>query len=203
MLKASAEKRPVKEQITISTEIVAAVFSSPTQTRILQELIPTALTLSALARVTGTKLNLLFYHVSRCEKLGLVAVERIETRPGRAIKHYRATAKTYFVPTHLLARLPGADMNRQLRAALDSEQLRNVEGVSFSHDGLRPSMLLKKDPRTRASTTELWLDLNLSAADAASLVSDMRTTMERYRLLGSAGEPRFLVHMAAVRVASL
>ena len=46
----------------------------------------------------GLSLNAGHYRIKTFERFGLIAVNRLESRRGRAIKHYAATANGFFVP---------------------------------------------------------------------------------------------------------
>ncbi len=116
------------------------------------------------------------------------------------MKHYRATAQTFFVPAALITRMPGAEMTRQLRDALDHHQGRTMAGVNFTHDGRNPCTFLVKDSHGPATAIELWLDAGLVGADSAALIEEMKTLLERYRARGDDAQPRYLVHLAAVKV---
>ncbi len=189
----------MRECLTIHDRAAAAVFGAATQARIVQTLIPAELSLSALSRVTQLQLSLLHYHIERFVKLGLVEVIRVERRAGRPVKHYRATARSFFVSSELLAKLPGVEMAGRLRHALDRNQVRTVEGINFTHDGDRPCVYLVKSPDSQANALELWLDIGLTNDDAAAFIADMRALADRYRPQGRDDMPRYLVHMAAVR----
>lgn len=189
----------MRDLIKISDSAVAAIFAASLPGKIVQTLIGEALTLASLARITQTPLSLLHYHVSKCIKLGLVEIERIEPRAGRPLKHYRATARTFFVPSELLGKMPGDEMTRQLRDALDRNQALSVAGINFTHDGHRPCVFLIKDHATQATAVELWLDVGLDNADAVNLIEELKALLDRYRVRDNANEPRYLVHMAAVR----
>jgi hypothetical protein len=189
----------MREVMRITDPATAAVFNSLQQRTIVQTLIGEPMSLSSLARETQTPMSLLHYHVSKCLTLGLVKVERVEPRAGRAVKLYRATAKTFFVPSRLLAKLPGAEMNRKLRDAIDLHQARTVEGVNFTHDGHHPCVFLVKERSARLLSAEIWLDVGLSVEEAASLVAEMKALLERYRVRDANSKPRYLVHMCAIR----
>ncbi|MBY0421917.1 MAG: helix-turn-helix domain-containing protein [Parvularculaceae bacterium] len=188
----------MKDLITITDAAAASAFASTLRAKIVQTLIGEAMTLAELSHALGTRMSLLHYHVSKCVALGLVEVSHEQPRAGRALKHYRATARTFFVPVELLAKLPGSEMTRRLREALDRNQARAVEGVNFTHDGRNPCILLKRDSASASAAIELWLDVGLSAADAADLVEDLKAVLDRYRLRGDDGAHRYLVHVAAV-----
>jgi hypothetical protein len=188
--------------IVVNDLAVASVFETSLSVKVVQTLIGEPLTLSALGRRVEAPLNLLHYHVRKCVALGLIEVAYEQARSGRAIKHYRATARTFFVPAELLTRMPGTDMARQLREALDLNQARTIEGVNFTHDGCGPRVFLEKVPGTRASAIELWLDVGLGKADVEQLIKDCNALVQRYCDRSNDDAPRYLVHMAAVPVQS-
>jgi hypothetical protein len=55
-------------------------------------------TANEVALEYNLKLSTLLYQIRRFLKLGLLFVERAETRNGSAVKHYRAVANAFFVP---------------------------------------------------------------------------------------------------------
>jgi Helix-turn-helix domain len=189
----------MREQFRITTQAAAAVFASPRQSRIVQTLIGEPLTLADLARLTDTPLNLLHYHVNKCIKLGLIRIAHAKPRAGRAMKYYRASARSFFVPAELISEWPGAERTQDLRDTLDRGNARSIEGVNFTHNGMHPCILLVKDRAATSHAVELWLDVGLSSADAVTLFEDLRQLLERYRARGKEGEPNYLVHLAAVR----
>jgi hypothetical protein len=189
----------MRDLIKITSRAAAAVFTSPQGGRIMQMLIGEQFTLANLARATEMPLSLLHYHVAKCIRLGLLKVERVEPRAGRAVKHYRATARTFFVPSELVDTLPGAELTKALRAELDRNQARSIVGVNFTHDGARPSVRMVKEGATPEHEVELWLSIGLSNADAGALIDDLKSVLDKYRERGDERAPFYLVHMAAVR----
>ncbi|MDX2007788.1 MAG: hypothetical protein SFU83_21320 [Meiothermus sp.] len=65
---------------------------------VLEPFILEALTIKAVAVRLGRPLNAVHHRVQQFERLGLLEVERLEQRQGRAIKHYQAVAKGFFIP---------------------------------------------------------------------------------------------------------
>ena len=53
---------------------------------------------SDVAREVGVSTNAMLYRVRQFQRLGLLEVTRTEARAGRAVRHYRATSRQYFVP---------------------------------------------------------------------------------------------------------
>jgi DNA-binding transcriptional ArsR family regulator len=189
----------MRESMTISSKSAAAAFASPQKRKIVQTLIGGEMTLAALAAALPMPMSLLHYHVAACLRLGLIKVVRERRRAGRAAKVYRAAAKSFFVPSEMMVDTPGAEMTRDLRAALDRNVARSLKGVTFTHDGQNPCLFLVKEPAGRAGAIELWLNTGLSAADAAELMQDLEAVMNKFRSRGSDRQPRYLVHLAAVK----
>lgn len=189
----------MQRQLNITDPAASAIFASARQRQMIQALIGAELTLSELARITQAPLNLLHYHVAKAIRLGLIEVIRETRRAGRAVKHYRATASTFFVPAELIVSLPGTGLAQQLRNELDQSLVRSLQGISFTHDGQAPRAHLVKETAARAAALELWLDVGLSRTDADALAAELQAVVDRYRPLQNAAEPRYLIHLAMVR----
>lgn len=188
------------DQTIIKDQPTAAVFASPRQRQIVQLLIAGEMSLGDLASATDMQLSLLHYHLSHCLRLGLVEIVREKRRAGRAVKYYRAAAKSFFVPAELIVEMPGTAMNLKLRELLDLALARSLEGLNFRHDGLRPRADLVADPDLQRGTVELWLDVGLTSTDAAELASELQAVADRFRVRADAASPRYLVHLAAVKL---
>lgn len=191
----------MRDQATITSAAAAAVFATPAQCRIMHCLMAEPLTLAALGRAVQMPLNLLHYHIGRYLALGLVVIDHEAPRAGRAQKVYRATARAFFVPVELLPELPGAEFTRQLRDALDHRHWQSVSGITISHDGQHPHVMLEKHPGDMAQAIEIWLDMGLAAADARALLADLRAVADKYRQRADETKPRYLINLAAVRLA--
>ena len=190
----------MRETTRIVDPRAAAVFASPRQRKILLSLVAEERSLSQLARLTETALNLLHHHLRKFLRLGLVRIARVQARAGAPIKYYRATARSFFVPAELMEADPGAALNAQLRELLARSLTRSVEGVAYSHDGKGPRMRLVRDADPRTLATELWVDLQLSEADAAALAQDLKTLLHRYEARAGRKRRRYLVHAAIAAV---
>ena len=174
----------------------AAVFAAPRQRQLLLSLIDQERSLSQLSRLTETPLNLLHHHIRKLLRLGLVEIARQEARAGAPIKYYRATARAFFVPAELMDAEPGAGLNAQLRGLLDRSLARALQGVVYSHDGAGPRMRLIKDADPPTLATELWMELRLSAADAAALAGELRALLHRFEGRSRKPHRRYLIHAA-------
>ncbi len=89
------------KQLTITTEKAARTLSDLEAVRRLEPFMKRERTLSEAAEELGVKLPSLLYHVGKFVDLGLLEVVREQKRGGRAVKIYRATADTFFVPFQL------------------------------------------------------------------------------------------------------
>jgi hypothetical protein len=58
-------------------------------------------TMAGMAKATGCPISSVWRHVEQLQSIGLVRVEAVTRRAGRAVKHYVATAKNYFIPYEL------------------------------------------------------------------------------------------------------
>ncbi len=186
----------MRESANIVDARAAAVFAVPRQRRILLSLIDQERSLSQLASLTETPLNLLHHHLRKFLRLGLVRIERQEKRAGAPIKYYRATARAFFVPAELMGAELGAGLNSRLRELLARSLSRTLRGAIYSHDGKGPRMRLVREAGSRASTAELWMELRLSRADAAALVDELRALLHRFEARSRKTHRRYLVHAA-------
>ncbi len=187
------------DQITIKDRTVAQAFASPRQRKIVQLLMAGEKSLSELASEAEMQLSLVHYHVTHCLRLGLIEIVREQRRAGRAVRFYRAAAKSFFVPAELIVEMPGTAMNLKLRELLDLDLARSLEGITFRHDGQRPRGDLVADPNLQRGTVELWLDIGLTSTDAADLAKELQAVADRFRARADDTAPRHLVHMAIVK----
>lgn len=188
------------DRLVISDQKAAAAFASPRQRKIIQTLMADEMTLGHLTQSLQLPLNLLHYHVTKAMALGLIAVVREQRRAGRTIKHYRATARSFFLPAEMIVEMPGTGFTQQLRDLLDQNLARSLRGIDFTHDGSSPRAHLVKEPTDQAAAVELWLDVGLSRNDAEELAGALQAVIDRFRARGNDKESRYLVHLAAVRI---
>lgn len=102
----SANTEPVP-QILIDDLDALKTYFDPVRKRLMQELVPQALTIQELADRLNVPFTRLYYHLNLLEKHNFVHV--VETRPGPGFveeKVYRATAWQYVIASSLLR--PGA-----------------------------------------------------------------------------------------------
>ena len=88
------------EHLVITQPETAELLVNHKTSRFLVPFMKRELSLTAAAAELGVKLSTLHHHVTKFSSAGLLEVARSEPRAGRPVKHYRSTAKTFFVPFH-------------------------------------------------------------------------------------------------------
>ena len=170
----------MRERIAVSDPRTASVFANMRQRRLLLELVARESSLQELASRMQLPLNLAHYHVARLLELGLVVLTREQPRSGRVIKHYRAAARSFFVPTHLMSRSPGKELAAELRASLDAHH-DPKEGILYCIDeALLPRMHRMQSPSTAAIANESWHQLVLTKEEARLLASELKALLSRF-----------------------
>jgi hypothetical protein len=86
----------------ISDPEAARVLNTPAVFRMLSPFLGSENTVGGAARQLGLTNVKMFRQVKRFLNLGLLKISRLETRTGKAIKHYRTVAPGFFVPYALL-----------------------------------------------------------------------------------------------------
>lgn len=82
---------------------------------------------SEAAESLGADLDKVYYQVRKLERFGVLMVTRSETRAGRPIKHYRASADAFFVP---FAVLPHETFERALAESAQASEERRAAGTA-------------------------------------------------------------------------
>jgi hypothetical protein len=180
----------------------ARTLTDPAAVDLLAPFLGRESTVARAAERLGLDVGALYYQVKRLEKLGLVRVSRLEPRPGRAIRHYRATADLFFVPLDalplqtvedLLERVHAhhqRELERDLAAVLRDAGLSGEWGfrVHASPSGRISSDLAVDperpyDPRDPGGPAALdgWVNLRLGFEDAKALQRDLVELLGRYQ----------------------
>ena len=94
----------------VSNEELSKILIDTQELGVLEPFFKGDVILSEVAEKYDIKLNTLLYKVNKWIDLGLVEVTREETRNGRAIKIYQATAKTFIVPFSTTDKVGLADL---------------------------------------------------------------------------------------------
>jgi DNA-binding transcriptional ArsR family regulator len=153
-------------------------------------------TLSEVAESTGMALNLLHHHVTRLVRHGLVEVVGERRRAGRAIRYYRATHDSFFVPSHLVARSLGATLGKEIRRALDDAAAgRGGMMIDLDEEG-RPRVRPVGDDAS-SHPWEMWRVLKLDKKSAARFAAEVKALVQRYSS-EPPGKETFLFHAAFI-----
>jgi DNA-binding transcriptional ArsR family regulator len=186
----------LSETTHISDTRTAAVFARPRQRHIVLCLIDDERSLSQLAAHTGLRLSLLHHHVQKLVDLGLVRVSRVQSRNGRAVKYYRASARTFFVPSELADLHVDGRLPSQLRDSLERSRMRTFQGVLYSWEAGGPSVRFMHDPASQLSASEIWLELRLSQAEAAALTEQLTALFSPFHGRPPDAGSRYIIHAA-------
>lgn len=172
----------MRERMVVSEARTARAFSNARQRRLLLELVAKELPLQELARSLQLCLSLAHYHVTRLLELGLIQVTREQPRAGRVIKHYRALARSFFVPAHLTSQSVGKELAAELSTLLDHAQQRDpADGMLyFIDDQALPRMQLMQSATRTAAANEYWHRLMLTNEDARLLASELKALLSRF-----------------------
>ncbi|HEY5070497.1 MAG TPA: hypothetical protein VII63_00555 [Caulobacteraceae bacterium] len=154
--------------------------------------------LQQLARATGFSLSLLHYHVGRLRTLGLIEIAREERRAGRPVKHYRAMARTFFVPASFQVRGAGEALERELRAGLQRDRVRQGDaGAVYFVDDAGAHRVRRVRGSGGRGGFEAWITLSLTPRDAETLSDEIGALFARYANRNGDAARRILAYCAA------
>jgi hypothetical protein len=198
LLQMKAAEQSRSRRVTKPVEVAA--LDHPLRSRLLMACVRRERNLTELARELDQPLGKLHYHISRLMGSGLLAVGKIEHRPGRPIRYYRAVAKTFLISLADVQE-PLADKRaRELRQSLTQQYSR--QNLSLLYDlnegGRYRVRLVDSDGRGKTSRTfEVWKVLRLTNQQRRSLAEELRALISRYDTLGVGPDREpFIVHAA-------
>jgi DNA-binding transcriptional ArsR family regulator len=173
---------PMRDRLVVADARTANAFANMRQRRLLLALVAQELSLQELARSLKLSLSLAHYHVARLLELGVVIMTREQSRAGRVIKHYRACARSFFVPAHLASQSAGKELAAELRASLEHAQQRNPSDgtLYFIDDQSLPRMQRVQNPTRAVVASEYWHRLRLTNEDARLLASELKALFSRF-----------------------
>lgn len=154
----------------------ARFVADPHASRFLEPFMGRERTASAVAAEVGVRVSSVLYRIKQLLGLGLLEVARTEPRRGRAVKHYRAAAESFFVPFELTdAETVGAlgarsalEMKRLLEASLGAAH--EAVGQTFEGSGVR----LRRDQEGRIDRTLTHEAISAEATSFPELVLNSR-----------------------------
>lgn len=173
----------------------AALLSNERQRHILLALVERERSQSELAEMMAMPLSLLHYHLARLARAKLIVLVGSRARAGRAIKYYRAAARSFFVPAELAAPVPDPALFEELRHALEKSRAGTYRGILYSYeDG--PRMRVVQERRSSRPTAELWHRMTLSDSDASALAAELKLLFARYEKRDTGLGHRFVTFAA-------
>jgi hypothetical protein len=195
-MKAAEQSR--SRRVTKPAEVAA--LDHPLRSRLLMACVRRERNLTELASELDQPLGKLHYHTRQLIDSGLLVVGRIEHRPGRPIRYYRAVAKTFLISLADVQEPAAEKWARELRQSLSQQYIR--QNLSLLYDlneaGRYRVRLINSDGREKTSRTfEAWKVLRLTDQQRRSLAGEMHALILRYDAVveGSDREP-FIVHAA-------
>jgi hypothetical protein len=99
------------ERYLVKDEVAAKLLVNPKSFRYFEPFIGNVLSANQVAKTLGCRLDTLLYWIKKFIACGLLKIEHIQERQGRAIKYYRAISEAFFVPFELT---PYADFEDRL-----------------------------------------------------------------------------------------
>lgn len=166
--------------------------------RLLLSLVDRERSVAEVAAAEGLSIGAAHYLLTDFVRRGFAAVTREQKRAGRAIKYYRATACSYFVPLEFVSSSPGAGLAAEMRLLLDEALSRSDdEGVLFYVEDGDPRVSWFGGRERKMPVAEFWQILRLKEADAVELIEELKILLERYQKRSGEGRV-FLIHSAVV-----
>ncbi len=193
----------------ISDPEAARVLNTPSAFRMLSPFLGSENTVGGAAKQLGMSNVKMFRQVKRFLNLGFLEVSRLETRAGKAIKHYRTVSPGFFVPYALLPSetleveflVQNTFWEQQLAraiGAISSDAMRDAGAYFFRHDngnlrkvtGRKGGLnVLPEQVSPNPSQTPIWSDWSvvmLEPEAAQALFDDMTKLFRHYQTLHQA-----------------
>jgi DNA-binding transcriptional ArsR family regulator len=183
----------------VNDETAAAAFASVSTRAIIFELMKRESSLSELRDTLGMSLTLLHYHVTRLQRLGLIAVSAVRRRGGRPIKSYRAAASEFHVPGSVGGRTAGTGLREELEAALERSELRHPTETCYYLDGEGSPRMRRSRSAGRDATHQRWWRIHLSQSAAANLSQELSDLVAKYEPADGSGAQAYICHFALVK----
>lgn len=191
---------------------LARALTTPKILRFFSPFLVSECSASDAARFLGVEISAVAYWIRCFLKLGLLRVTRLERRAGRSIKHYHASAESFFVP---FSAIPVESLEamhdrigEQSRAAMTRGQVA-VLRESRESPGVRvfaQSKILRMEyveattlaplyslESTRPAVLEHWDIVKLNFEDAKALQIELSDLLARYA--DRAGTQRYILNL--------
>jgi predicted ArsR family transcriptional regulator len=156
--------------------------------RILEQLVPQAMTMSQLGELFGETTAKMHYHVHALEKAGFIRLVEKRERGGFIEKYYRAVAKEVKVSAELLRTSPASELSRTVQQYFET----------LGRDVLRAALAESENPDGANCFTMTDETLWLSGQEYQELNRRLADLLKPYRQpRGRADEERWGVHWIA------
>ncbi len=154
--------------------------------------------LADLSRSFGQPIQKLHFHVMKLMDAKLLSVSRVERRPGRPIRYYKAVSDAFLLSQEAMKPSVSSQFAKELRQSLESARPSDVS-VLYSVDD-RGRIIVRAIPAKPkpARAQEFWTIVRLSTAQREMLAAEMKDLIARYGAAsaGSRGAELLLVHAA-------
>jgi hypothetical protein len=207
------EKSSSIDTLTVSDSAAAAALTKPRTLRQLEPFLNRERTVLEAAHETGVKPNTMLARVRRFTALGLLSVVREVPRAGRAVKVYRSSAASFFVPYEVTSSETLESAMRERERYWENLLRKNVVRVRSEDVGSWGTRIYR-DPRGRlqvqaAVTPEqnytllaperpaalsAWRDaVYLDFDDAKALQGELFALLKKYQR--KTGAQRYILHL--------
>ncbi|MBW0006819.1 MAG: hypothetical protein JO335_03800 [Sphingomonas sp.] len=138
--------------------------------------------MSEAAARSNFELKRFHYHVGRLFKAGLLKVDSVRTRAGRAIKLYRTVAPAFYVPSEALPKPSTDEIAKELRELLQADEAQASAGILVSLGAnMEPKVEFISAEGHKRNGFELWRILRLKRIDYERLRSELDAVLSRYQ----------------------
>lgn len=191
---------PQSREFKVRTPQAAAVFTDSRLRRILLQFARRPRSLAEVARELALDVKPLHHAVTKLRRLGLLQVVEERARAGRAIKFYRCTGASFFIPTALTPVPFSRGLAKELQDAIARDAAATIEGMVFGLDA--QGRVAGRVVRRRGAgdpPLDSWRILRLSAPRARQLKQELAQVLDRFQQDADAGGEVYLVHTGMAR----
>jgi hypothetical protein len=192
-------KEPLRSSaLRIADSHQAAAFANPLRRKLLLSLTAREASLADVARLMRVDLRRVHHHATALCALGLLTVVRERARAGRAIKMYRAVARSFFVPQDLVPAEPASPLAVEMELSAARIRAATRSGVLYDVDESgAPRMRAVSRPNADAvPAVEIWKVLRLSRSDALGLRDELANCLRNYAERENERGETYLLHCA-------
>lgn len=194
------QHRPQSSEFKVRTAQAAAVFTDSRLRRILLQFARQPRGLAEVARELELDIQPLHHAATRLRRLGLLDVVGEQPRAGRAIKLYRCTGASFFIPSALAPAPFSRGLAKELQDAIARDAAATIEGMVFTLDADgRVAGRVVTRPKAGSPPLDSWRILRLRAPRARQLKQELAEVLDRFQAEADAGGEVYLVHTGMAR----